>query len=154
MHHNFSQCSYDVKFKLCNSYCSSLYDCPLWNISDKSSNQFYVTWRKSIRKLFNLPYKTHCNLLPTIAGTQSIECKIITRNIKFICSALQSSNVSLQHLINISIECKIITRNIKFICSALQSCNVSLQHLINIPIQVTQYNRMNHFGFTRHLLLS
>ena len=46
VHHNFSQCSYDVKFKLFNSYCSSLYDCPLWNISDKSSNLFYVTWRK------------------------------------------------------------------------------------------------------------
>ena len=73
--------------------------------------------------MFNLPHKTHCNLLPKIAVTQSIECTIITRNIKFICSALQSSNVS-------------------------------LQHLINIPIQVTQYNRMNHFGFTRHLLLS
>ena len=104
VYHNFSHCSYDVKFKLFTSYCTSFYGCPLWNISNKGINQFYVTWRKAIRKLFNLPYKTHCNLLPTIAGTQSIECQIITRKIKFICSALQSPNVSLQHLMNIAIQ--------------------------------------------------
>ena len=104
VYHNFSHCSYDVKFKLFTSYCTSFYGCPLWNISNKGINQFYVTWRKAIRKLFNLPYKTHCNLLPTIVGTQSIECQIITCKIKFICSALQSPNVSLQHLMNIAIQ--------------------------------------------------
>ena len=65
--HNFSHCSYDVKYALFKSYCTSYYGSSLWDITDKLMSVFYVTWRKAIRKVFRLPYRTHCDLLPVIA---------------------------------------------------------------------------------------
>ncbi len=65
--HNFSHCTYDVKFKLFMSYCTSFYCSPLWDLTDTNISHFYVSWHKSIRRIFDLPYRTHCNLLPVIA---------------------------------------------------------------------------------------
>ena len=44
--HNFSHCSYDVKYAPFKSYCTSYYGSSLWNITDKLMSVFYVTWRQ------------------------------------------------------------------------------------------------------------
>ena len=82
--HNFSHCTYDVKFALFKSYCTSYYGSSLWNITDKLMSVFYVTWRKSIRKVFGLPYRTHCDLLPVIAECNHIETQLLCRLVKFV----------------------------------------------------------------------
>ena len=56
----------DVKYKLLKTYCMSLYGCVLWNLGSKCMSDFYVTWRKSIRKLLRLPLRTHSKYLPLI----------------------------------------------------------------------------------------
>ena len=56
----------DVKYKLIKTYCMSLYGCVLWNLGSKSMSDFYVTWRKTIRKLLRLPLRTHSKYLPLI----------------------------------------------------------------------------------------
>ena len=33
---------------------------------NKEIKKLYTSWRKAIRKLFDLPYITHCDLLPYI----------------------------------------------------------------------------------------
>ena len=81
---NFKYCTYDVKYRLFNSYCTSFYGCPLWNLSSKYMSHFYVTWRKSIRKLFDLPFRTHCDLLPIIADCKHIETQLLCRFTKFM----------------------------------------------------------------------
>lgn len=100
--YNFNHCSYDVKYRLFNSYCTSFYGCPLWNLSSKYMSIFYVTWRKAIRKLFDLPLRTHCDLLPVIANCKHIETQLLCRFTKFIYNALSSQNKSLQLLVNIT----------------------------------------------------
>ena len=57
----------------CKSYCTSYYGSSLWNITDKLMSVFYVTWRKGIRKVCGLPYRTHCHLLPVLAECNHIE---------------------------------------------------------------------------------
>ena len=47
------------------TYCLDLYGSRLWNYSKHDVNQFYVAWRKTIRRLWKIPNTTHCNLLST-----------------------------------------------------------------------------------------
>ena len=51
----------DILYKLFKIYCMPRY---VSQLLDKEINKFYVSWRKAIRKLFDLPYITHCDLLP------------------------------------------------------------------------------------------
>ena len=99
---NFKNCSYDVKFKLFNSYCTSFYGCPLWNLSCKYMSRFFIAWRKSVRRLFDLPYRTHCELLPIIADCQHIETQLLCRLSKFVSKSLSSHNDYLSLLMSIA----------------------------------------------------
>ena len=94
-------CSYFVKYKLFTSFCTSFYGCPLWDATCKQISRFYTSWRKSVRKLFDLPYRTHCNLLPIIADCQPVEDQILCRTAKCIYDALSSQNTYLNLLMNI-----------------------------------------------------
>ncbi len=53
---------------------------------------FYVTWRKIIRRLWNVPYKTHCRLLPVLLDDYSIDIQLMLRFSEFILKAYQSEN--------------------------------------------------------------
>ena len=73
-----------ILYKLCNNFCLSLYSCQLWQISSlKIMEPLYMAWRKCIRRIFGLPYTTHCNLLPIIAIDQTIEFKLHNRFLNF-----------------------------------------------------------------------
>ena len=52
---NFGFCNISTKRQLFMSYSTSFYGVCLWNLQDKCVEEFYSTWRKGIRKLFNLP---------------------------------------------------------------------------------------------------
>ena len=45
---------------------------------------FCTQWRKSIHKLFNLPYTMHCNLLSSICQDIPIEFQLMSRAMKFL----------------------------------------------------------------------
>ena len=55
-----------IKSKLLKTFCIDAYECQLWNFESKEVHHFYVAWRKAVRKLWRLPYTTHCNMLHTI----------------------------------------------------------------------------------------
>ena len=58
---DFTNVSAAVKFDLFQSYCMSFYGsniCDLGNIEC-----MYTEWRKAIRRIWNVPYRTHSNLL-------------------------------------------------------------------------------------------
>ena len=44
----------------------SAYSSQLWNFDSKMVEPYYVSWRKMVRLLWNLPRKTHCDFLSTI----------------------------------------------------------------------------------------
>ena len=53
------QCS-DVKYKLFQAYCTSLYGCELWNLSSNDLVDLCTAWRKGIRRVWGVPPDTHC----------------------------------------------------------------------------------------------
>ena len=60
----------DIIIKLHHGYETSD---PLWDYSVKSIGKFYLAWRKSIRRIFNIPYTTHCALLNDICGDMPVQ---------------------------------------------------------------------------------
>ena len=50
---SFSRCKLHINF------CMSLYGSELWNFNCGYIAEIFVAWRKTMRKLFRLPYRTH-----------------------------------------------------------------------------------------------
>ncbi len=92
----FSRTNIDIKYKLFKSFCMSVYGSPLWNYSDKVCEAFYVAWRKCIRRLLNVPPKTHCALLNIICDDLPVDVQLHKRFIKFYQSCLKSGNICIQ----------------------------------------------------------
>ena len=54
-----------IKSKLFTTFCADAYGCQLWNFESREVHHFYVAWRQVVRKLWRLPYITHCTQLTT-----------------------------------------------------------------------------------------
>ena len=88
----FKLAPYSIKYQLFKSFCSSLYGFLLWDMSAKSINKFYISWRKCLRQLYQLPYRTHSNLLHLISKDQSVDVQLHLRIMKYVMSNLKSTN--------------------------------------------------------------
>ena len=77
----FNNCNVTTKNKLYHQYCSSMYGSQLWSMNSNSVEKIFSKWRKYHRIALEVPYKTHCDLLPLIADNLPLEC---TLDLKFI----------------------------------------------------------------------
>ena len=66
-------------------------------LASPSIVRFYITWRKCIRRLFNLPRNTHCKLLPEICCDLPVHEQLYNRCVILI-SMLSNSKNSLSKL--------------------------------------------------------
>ena len=78
-----------------------MYGAQLWNYSDTSNESFYVAWRRVLRRMWNLPNRTHNNLLPYMFDTKPIEIVLESRCLKYIYKCINSSNSTVR-LISLS----------------------------------------------------
>jgi len=88
----FGFCSSSIKSKLFRTYCTSFYGCPLWDLSSKCINNFYIAWRKCIRRVFGLPPRTHNRLVNTIFDDVPIDIQLLTRLSGFFVCVINSDN--------------------------------------------------------------
>ena len=96
----FNTCRVSVKNKLFNQYCCSYYGSQLWPLWDQNFDNVCVQWRKAIRRIWNLPNRTHCNMLPIIADAFPIEIILECKFINFCKSLLNSGNESVIYMAN------------------------------------------------------
>ena len=89
----FKHASFEIKYKLFKTYSMPLYGCVLWDHSSQCMEKLYVTWRKCVRKILNVPYNTHSVLLPIICNDLNIECQLYKRVLKFFTSLGKSDNI-------------------------------------------------------------
>ncbi len=89
----FSMCSTNVLYKLFNTFCTSLYGSQLWDFeNDALLESVFIAWRKCVRRIYNIPYNTHCNLLHLLCNDCSIKVKLHRRFLRFFISAYESEN--------------------------------------------------------------
>ena len=91
----FGKLSSKVKIRLFRSYCTSFYGCELWNLSCAQLADLCAKWRKSVRRVLNLPLQTHCYLLLLLCQCLPVYDEICGRTMNFVRSCLyhQSSVV-------------------------------------------------------------
>ena len=79
-------------YTLFKTHCMSLYSSPMWDLSHPSITTFHVAWRKAIRKVLDLPYRTHSRILNLICDDLPIDAQLHVRFHKFLVSLHTSSN--------------------------------------------------------------
>ena len=95
---DFYSLPYDIQFSLFSMYCLDVYGCQLWNFNDNSNECFYTAWRKVLRVMWNLPYRTHNVLVPAIFNTTQIDILLETRCIKFLYNCINCNNFTVSLL--------------------------------------------------------
>ena len=74
----------DVRYKLFRSYCSSVYGCELRDLAGTNIDMFCAAWRTGLRRIWNLPYTTHGDLLHMISSDLSMFDEMCRRSLLFI----------------------------------------------------------------------
>ena len=81
-----------VKTYLIKMYCLSLYGCQLWSLSSTSLSVLQVALNKILRKVWNLPSRSHSSIVHCIARVPSIANIVLSRFNRFIIRSLESSS--------------------------------------------------------------
>ena len=89
----FSDTDFNVRYKMFKIYCLSMFNVVLWDLGSSEMSTFYCNWRKSIRKLLNLPLLCHSDFLHRIVNDIPIDAQIKKRCANFYCSIFNSRNV-------------------------------------------------------------
>ena len=114
---NYSMLDPFSRCKLHTSFCMSLYGSELWNYNSTSRyvQEIFVAWRKTMRKLFRLPYRTHKYIVCGI--TEDISIKLHRRVTKFMYSMIHSDNdtVKLMTAFFLSTKSSFLAENFRYI---------------------------------------
>jgi exonuclease III len=128
---HFSHTDRFVKYKLFKSFCMPLYGSSLWDHTSPHIVTFYTAWRKCIRKLMGLPYRTHCKLLAPICNDHDITTQLNIRLLKFIKSLSSSNNT----LCNTSLKLALsgsksnVSNNISLLCNSYAICRTRISNV-------------------------
>ena len=80
----FSGADFNVRYKMFKIYCLSMFNVVLWDLGSSEMSTFYCNWRKSIRKLLNLPLLCHSDFLHRIVNDIPNDLQIKKKMCKFL----------------------------------------------------------------------
>ena len=90
---DFKDANSNIRNVLFHKYCPAFYGIQILPLFDKCMNSVFIAWRRAIHRCWRVPWKTHNNILPHLAGVMNPEYFISRRVIHLIKSALSSQNV-------------------------------------------------------------
>ena len=88
----FGFCSSEIRSSLFQKYCTSFYGCPLWDLSSSHINTFFITWRKCIRRVWELPIRTHNRFVNIIQDNVPIDVQLLSSFSTFLINVQESDN--------------------------------------------------------------
>ena len=89
-----------LKLKLIKTFCYSLYGSVLWQLDHSNLETFCTTWRKGLRRVWNLPYHTHSNILPILCHCLPMDDELCKRTANFINQCLNSDCALVNQLVH------------------------------------------------------
>ena len=90
----FKHLSCVIKNDLFSKFCTSLYGANLCALYDENSMaKMCIQYRKALRKIWCLPYRTHCELIPFISDQLPVDVLMYRRFMRFFHSSLNSKNM-------------------------------------------------------------
>ena len=89
----FRSCDSETLDRLHKTYCMHMHGCELWNLRCNYIKDYKVAWRKIKRRIWNIPPRTHNNLVSNV--TDNIVTIIETRMVRaFIKKKMHHINLS------------------------------------------------------------
>ena len=88
--------------QLFNTFCTSFYGSPLWILNDLEA--INVCYRKCIRRILKLPYRTHCNYIAPIMNRPDLNTQLLMRFTSFWSKAFLSDSAVLKLCCNLSLR--------------------------------------------------
>ena len=70
----------------------NIYGSQIWKYNEKYISKFYTAWRKAIRQVWKIPYRTHNKFIHLINSSHSINIILEKRCIKHIWNLINSEN--------------------------------------------------------------
>ena len=115
-----------IKNKLFVSYCSSLYGIQICDLS--RAEKIRTAWRKTLREVWHVPYRTHSRLLPALTDTLCSGHMLVKRFVKFACNVFQHKSDCIKFLFSTTAEDmnSVFSRNLKYVQNKCDIENVSL----------------------------
>ena len=96
---SFGKCYSSVKSKLFTQYCTSFYGSQLWPLKKNNTiDRISIRWRIALRKIWNLPFNAHCDLLPLVSNQLPLDIQLKCRFIKFYRSISMSKNNIIKYI--------------------------------------------------------
>ena len=93
-------------------------DWSLCSLYDNDMKQLQISQRKAIRRVWNLPWRAHGNLLPHISGYLRVDVTLDKRFINFYTAGSNSQNSVLKSIFENVLYCYgRIGRNLKYVCN-------------------------------------
>jgi hypothetical protein len=89
-----------VKLKMFESQCCHFYGATAWRLTDKNVGQFHTMYNRSIRRILQLPPRTHTRFLPPLSGRSNSLDEIVARFVKMMLSAMESDNPLICYIVN------------------------------------------------------
>lgn len=160
----FSKLKSSIVDKLFHSYCMSIYGCELWLLSNTRIEDLCVTWRKSLRRVWRLPYTTHCYLLPLLSQCLSLEDEISKRSLNFIRECLCNSSRLVSAIANYGIyhgrynsflghNALVCSRKFKVNICAIASSEVNVNRTVNTySFKLIEEQQMRSANFLHELI--
>ena len=79
-----------MKTYLIKMYCLSLYGCHLWSLSSKSLNTLHIALNKILRKVWNLPSRSHSSIVHCTIIIQAIHNTVFRHFNQFLSHSVLS----------------------------------------------------------------
>ena len=145
----FSHCDSGTLSTLFRTYCMNIYGCQTWRYNSNYLDKFYTTWRKAVRRVWKIPYRTHNKLVHLINKSCSINTVLEKRSIKFIWTLINSPNQLYNQIVKYSLYnyTTIIGENVRYF---MNKYDISRDDW-NSPINIL-YNKIDLYS-TQHTLL-
>ena len=97
----FRSCDSETLDRLHKTYCMHMYGCELWNLSCNYIKDCKVAWRKIKRRIWNIPPRTHNNLVSNI--TDNIDTIIEIRMVRFIFNSINHSKSTCKNVLRVKL---------------------------------------------------
>jgi hypothetical protein len=80
---------------------SHLYGSVLWKLSSKPVQKLEKSWNVSFRRMFNLPWQTHCYLVEPVSQQPHARKLMARRLLSFIQAIRKGKKIAIRNLLNV-----------------------------------------------------
>ena len=138
----FSHCDNGTLSTLFRTYCMNIYGCETWRYNSNYVDTFYTTWRKAIRQVWKIPYRTHNKLVHLINKSCSINTVLEKKSITFIWTLINSRNQLYNTIVKHSLyNCTtIFSENVRYFMNKYNNNN---NNCLKSNIQKVQWTIIN-----------